>query len=88
MNSNAVRGTVTLKTLLTYSTLKSIALAIVILSKPVEHYLDGPYVRLAQNVLMSLKLRVDVDGHDNDRFIGCRGPQPLAVAYSRNTGSL
>jgi len=86
MNSNAVRGTVKSKILVTYSTLKSIALAIAVLSKPVEHYLDRPHVRLAQNVLMSPKLSIDVDSHNDDRFIGCRCPQP--VAYSRNASGL
>ena len=29
---------------------------------------------------------INVDGHDNDRFSGCRGSQP--VAYSRNARGL
>jgi hypothetical protein len=35
---------------------------------------------------MSPKRLINVDGHDNDRFFGCRGSQP--VAYSSNAGGL
>ncbi len=35
---------------------------------------------------MNYKMLVDVDSHNDDRFIGCRCPQP--VAYSRNAGGL
>jgi hypothetical protein len=52
----------------------------------VLHYLGGPHVRLVQKVLSSIKMPINVDGHGNDRFSGCRGSQP--VAYSRNAGGL
>ena len=35
---------------------------------------------------MSRKMIINVDGHDNDRFVGCLGSQP--VAYSRDAGGL
>ena len=85
-NSNAVSGTVKSNSAVTYSTLIRIALARAILSKPVEHYLVGLYVRLAQNVLTSGKMLVDVNGHNHDRFLAFRAPQP--VAYSRKAGGL
>ena len=68
MNLNAVRETVKSKSLVTYSTLKSVALAIAILSRPVKHYPGGAHIRLAQKVLTGIKMLVDVDGHNNDRI--------------------
>src|SRR5712675_2241321 len=54
-----------------------------------KYCISHTYVRLAQDVLMSPKSLVDVDGHDSDRsifIVAIRVPQP--VAYSGKAGSL